>query len=218
MVALTLLQPANAENRKNLPSSEKVKLPEPNLKSNISIEETLLNRRSVRGFSDFPMTLKQVSQLLWAGQGITNPRGFRTAPSAGATFPLELYVVINNVDGVGKGVYKYNPKENEIIKVRDGDMLAELTESALQQTWVKEAAIIIVIAADYERTTGRYGERGIRYVHMEVGHVAQNISLQGVALNLSMTVIGAFRDAEIKKILNMPENENPLYIIPIGNK
>ena len=116
------------------------------------------------------------------------------------------------------GVYKYNPRRHELIKVRDGDVRQELAEAALSQIWVQEGAIDIVIAAVYERTTKKYGDRGVRYVHMEAGHAAQNIYLQATTLNLGMVTVGAFHDDWVKEIMSMPKDEIPLYLIPVGRK
>ena len=199
--------------------NEIIKLPEPRYDSETSIEKALLERRSVRAYKDDPLTLTEVSQLLWAAQGITDPRkGFRTAPSAGALYPLEVYLVIGNVEEVTKGVYKYRPPEHELIKVRNGDVRDELTVAALGQTWVGEGAIVIVFSAVYERTTQKYGDRGIKYVHMEAGHATQNVYLKAVSLNLGTVVVGAFKDDEVRKILNMPDKEHPLYIMPVGKR
>jgi len=193
-------------------------LPEPRLKSEVSLEETLFQRRSVREYANLPLTLEDVSQLLWAAQGITTQWGGRTAPSAGALYPLEVYLVVGNVENLAPGVYKYKPERHELVKVRDDDVREELAKAALGQIWVKEGAIDIVIAAVYERTTKKYGDRGVRYVHMEAGHAAQNIYLQADALNLGMVTVGAFYDDRVKDILGMPSNENPLYVIPVGRK
>ena len=199
--------------------NEKIKLPEPKYDSSTSVEKAMLERRSVREYKDGPLTLGEVSQLLWAAQGITyRGRGFRTAPSAGALYPLEVYVVTGKVDKLGQGVYKYRPQQHELVKVSDENVRNELTAAALGQDCVGESAIVIVFSAVYERTTRKYHERGIRYVHMEAGHAAQNVFLQAVSLNLGMVVVGAFMDEEVKKILNMPDRESPLYILPVGKK
>jgi len=196
----------------------RITLPEPRCDSDVSVEEALLKRRSVRNYADEALTLQEVSQLLWAAQGITDPSGKRTAPSAGALYPLEVYVVVGNVEDVAKGVYKYKPQQHELVRVLDGDQRETLSQAALDQPSVKQGAIDIVITAIYERTTGKYGDRGIRYVHMEAGHAAQNIYLQAVAMNLGMVVIGAFYDDQVKEALSLPENEEPLYIMPVGRK
>jgi len=193
-----------------------VTLPNPNYDSDVSIEEALLKRRSIRGYTGESLTLEELSQLLWATQGITDPRGFRTAPSAGALYPLEVYVVVGDVNDISVGVYRYKPHEHSLRSVRDGDRRGELASAALGQSWVESAAVDIVIAAVYERTTGRYGERGVRYVHIEVGHAAQNLCLQATALGLGAVTVGAFHDDEVSKTLGLPENEKPLYIIPVG--
>jgi len=195
-----------------------VQLPEPRLKSEISLEEALLKRRSIREYANLPLTLEDVSQLLWAAQGITAKWGGRTAPSAGALYPLEVYLVVGNVENLAAGVYKYKPERHELVKVRDDDVRGELAKAALGQSWVKEGAIDIVIAAVYERTTKKYGDRGMMYTHMEAGHAAQNIYLQAAALDLGMVTIGAFYDDQVKDILDMPRNETPLYVIPVGRK
>jgi len=200
------------------PAPEPLKLPDPRLRSDVSLEETLLERRSVREYADEALTLEEVSQLLWAAQGITAEWGGRTAPSAGGLYPLELYVAAGNVKELAPGVYKYEPEGHELTKVRDDDVRAQLAEAALGQKWVKEGAIDIVIAAVYQRTTKKYGDRGVRYVHMEAGHAAQNIYLQAIALDLGMVTVGAFYDEEVRTIVGMPENEAPLYVISVGRK
>lgn len=202
--------------KEEISSGDRIILPQPRYDSDISIEKALLERRSIRDYKDEPLSLAEVSQLLWAAQGITDKRGFRTSPSAGALYPLELYVVIGNVEGISKGIYRYNPEEHELIKIVNGDKMDELCDAALGQACVKEGAISIVFSAVYERTTKKYGERGIRYVHMEAGHAAQNIYLQSVSLNLGTTVVGAFNDDEVKKIIKMSDEEHPLYIMPVG--
>ncbi len=197
-------------------STDTIRLPAPALKGELSLEETLEKRRSIRGFRDEAVALGDISQLLWAAQGITDDDGFRTAPSAGALYPLELYLVSRNVNGLAPGVYSYAPWQHELIKVGDKEVFAELTEKALMQSWAKSSAAMIVISAVYERTTVKYGQRGIRYVHMEVGCAAQNIYLQATSLNLGTTFIGAFDDEKVKSILNLPDEEHPLSVMPVG--
>lgn len=157
-----------------------------------------------------------VMALIGAGIGgafiLLQPAGDEHKPAV----PVDVYVVIGNVEGVAEGVYKYAPHEHELVKVRDGNVRDEMAVAAVGQTWVGEGAIIIVFSAVYERTTQKYGDRGIRYVHMEVGHAAQNVYLQAVSLNLGTAVVGAFDDEEVRKILNMSDEEDPLYIVPVG--
>jgi SagB-type dehydrogenase family enzyme len=198
---------------------EIIKLPPPKLKGEISVEEAILRRRSRRRYLEEPLRIEDLSNLLWSAQAITDPvNKFRAAPSAGATYPLEVYVTIkrDGVTGLAEGLYRYNPFEHILEKQFSGDLSDDLSFTALGQEWVKEAPINIVLVAVYERTTRRYGERGIRYVHMEVGHVGENIYLQAESLGLGTVVIGAFYDEQVKKLLKLPEDQKPLYIIPVG--
>ena len=193
-----------------------IALPTPQLKGSFSLEETLQNRRSIREYSSTPLNLDEVSQILWAAQGITSDWGGRTAPSAGALYPLELYLVTGNVEGLTSGVYKYLPSGHELISVKDGDVRKTLSSAASNQSCVKDSAISIVISCVYERTTNKYGDRGIMYVHLEAGHVAQNICLQVTALGLGAVPVGAFEDQKVIEVIGMNKNESPLYIIPVG--
>jgi len=199
-------------------SVKKIKLPEPRYQSDISLEESLLQRRSVRDYPGEALSLGEVSQLLWAAQGITAQWGGRTAPSAGALYPLEVYVVVGNVQNLAAGVYRYEPEGHELLRIAEGDKRGDLASASLAQACVKEGAIDIVFAAVYQRTTRKYGERGIRYVHMEVGHVAQNVCLQAVAMNLGTVTIGAFNDEKVCRLLNLPQDKRPLYLIPVGGE
>jgi SagB-type dehydrogenase family enzyme len=198
--------------------SPAINLPEPRLSGNTSLEETLARRRSIREYSQTPLKQEEVSQLLWAAQGITSASGGRTVPSAGALYPLEVYLIAGNVENLSPGIYKYQPQGHKLIWLRGQDVRGELCAAALGQAPVKNGAIDMVIAAVYERTTQRYGERGIRFTHIEAGHAAQNIVLQATALSLGAVPIGAFDDNRVEDILTLPENESPLYIIPVGNK
>jgi SagB-type dehydrogenase family enzyme len=195
-----------------------IKLPAPVLHSDTSVEEALFNRRSVREFGDGPLTIREVSQLLWAAQGTTGTgiTAGRTAPSAGALYPLEVYVAIGNVEGLAPGVYKYSPGGHELLKIAEGDKRAELSGAALGQASVKNGVIDIIIAGVYERTTGKYGASGVKYVHMEAGHAAQNVYLQAASLHLGTVTIGAFFDDGVRKATGMRDDERPLYIMPVG--
>ena len=195
-----------------------VELPEPRYDSDVSIEEALLERRSVREYTGEPLTLQEISQLLWAAQGITDPRGYRTAPSAGGLYPLEVYLVVGDVAGLGAGIYRYRPQGHELVKVRDGDRREELCAAALGQAWVREAAADLVIMAVYETTTAKYGDRGVQYVHLEAGHAAQNVCLQATAMGLGTVTVGAFHDEQVGEVLGAAENEQPLYVMPVGRK
>ena len=196
----------------------RIKLPKPRYSSSVSVEKTMLERRSVRSYKDEPLTVEIVSQLLWAAQGITNNRGLRTAPSGGALYPLEVYVVAGNVTGLPDGIYSYKPHGHELVRTQKGDKRKVLSDATLRQLYVKEAPLVIVFSAVYERITKKYGERGNRYAVIEVGHAAQNVYLQAVSLNLGTVAVGAFRDDEVKKLMKMEDGEHPLYLMPIGKK
>jgi SagB-type dehydrogenase family enzyme len=195
-----------------------MKLPEPQIQGKISIEETLFERRSVRGYKNEALSLAGVSQLLWAAQGITDANGGRTAPSAGALYPLEVYLVAGNVAGLPAGIYKYSPEGHSIKPIIDGDRRAELSRAALGQTFIADAPASFVITTVYARTMVKYGERGIRYADLEAGHAAENLLLQGVAIGIGTVPIGAFDDRSVAAVLELPRDETPLYIIPAGRK
>lgn len=221
MASVLLFRPCVPSSMFKAPQKVKearIKLLEPRIESDVSVEEALSARRSIRDYSGEPLTLQEVSQLLWAAQGITDARGFRTAPSAGALYPLEVYIVVGYVEDLSEGVYKYKPDGHEIDKILDGDKRSELAKAALGQACVKEAAMDVVITAAYDRTTAKYGERGTRYVLLEAGHAAQNLCLQATAMDLGLVTVGAFYDDQVEEVLNLPEEEQPLYIIPIGKK
>lgn len=185
----------------------------------VSVEETLARRRSIREYSEKPLSVEQIMQLLWAAQGITQEQyGFRTAPSAGGTYPLEVYLVAkpSGVEGLDAGIYHYEPRDHSLVKVITGDFSKQLMAAALDQEWVGSAPVNLVITAIFERTTGKYGERGVRYVWQETGHAAQNIYLQAVALGLGNVVVGGFHDSEVQKILQLSDFEKPAYVIPVG--
>jgi SagB-type dehydrogenase family enzyme len=193
-----------------------IQLPEPRLKGGISVEEALHRRRSIREYSQEPLSLGEVSQLLWAAQGITHPQGLRTAPSAGALYPLEVYLVAGRVEGLDRGVYHYLPHKHVLKKTSEGDKRAALASAALRQTWIREAPAVLVFVAVYERTTGKYGQRGIRYVHMDAAHAGQNVFLQAVSLGLGTVVVGAFDDKDVSRVLQLETAEQPLSIMPVG--
>lgn len=192
------------------------KLPDPKSRGIVSLEESLAKRRSVREYDNTPLSLEDVSQLLWAAQGITAHWGARTAPSAGALFPLEVIVVVGNVGDLPPGGYRYDPKGHELVGITVGDLRPQLASAALGQSAVRNAAIDIVFTAVYQRTTRKYGDRGVQYVHMEAGHAAQNLCLQAIALGLGTVPIGAFDDEQVGRLLNLPKDERPLYLIPVG--
>jgi len=206
-------QPANVENQ-----DAALILPTPQYDGEISVEKALLERRSVRSYTSEPLTMAEVSQLLWAAQGITSSRGGCTSPSAGALYPLGVYLLAGEVTDLPAGIYHYQPSEHTLTLVVKGDQQQAMYEVALSQSPVKDAAAVIVITAIYEHTTAKYDDRGIQYVHMEVGTAAQNIYLQAVSLNLGTVFIGAFHDDQVKRILQLSGNEIPLGIMPLSKK
>jgi SagB-type dehydrogenase family enzyme len=200
-------------------------LPSPRLMSNISVEESLRNRRSRRSFREEAITANDLSQILWAAYGVTLSLpawyqargGYKTAPSAGATYPLEVYALVGNVKDIEKGVYKYVPDGHKLIRVIDRDIKADLSAAALDQDMIRIAPVCLFFSAVYNRTTRRYGRRGYeRYVCMDLGHSAQNVYLQTEALHLGTCAIGAFNDEKVRKVMQLSGEEEPLYIMPVG--
>ncbi len=192
-----------------------INLPTPLDKVSVSVEEAMLRLKSVRRYADTQVDIKTFSQLLWAAQGVKPPIGKRTAPSAGSTYPLEVYIIIGNVEGINRGIYKYDLR-HRLIKMQDGDFRQALSAAALGQQSIAQASFSLVFAAVFKRTTDKYGERGVMYVHMEAGHAAQNVGLQAVGLGLGTVVVGAFDEDEVAKVLELPQEEKPIYIIPVG--
>jgi len=204
-----------------------IKLPPPQIKGKASLEESIAERRSVRRYRAESLTLQQLSQILWAAQGITGGGRLRAAPSAGATYPLEIFTFIGKQgvvaseakqpeDELQAGIYHYDVDRHSLVLHQPGDLRRELAGAALDQGFIANAPLDIVICALYPRTSYRYGRRGERYVHMEVGHVGENIHLQAVALGLATVEVGAFDDEAVRKVLGVEEQIKPLYIMPIG--
>jgi len=193
-----------------------VALPAPDTRGTLPLETTLSKRRSIRRYQDSALTLPEISQLLWAAQGITSKRGFRTAPSAGALYPLELYVAAGQVEGLGVGIFQYLPQKHALQSIETGDQRAALARAALGQQPVKLAPAVFIFAAVPGRTAAKYGRRSLRYVLQEVGHAAQNLCLQAVALELGSVAIGAFSDEDVARILKLKDDEIPLYLVPVG--
>lgn len=197
-------------------------LPSPVRTGSVSVEAAIASRRSRRAFSDQPIVPAELGQLLWATQGITDrASGHRAAPSAGATYPLNVYVVIGEggVETIDAGIYRYRPEPHSLTRRSAGDAQADLREIALGQDWVGSGALDVVITAVDARTTDRYGDRGRRrYVPMEAGHAGENLALQAEALELSTVSVGAFRDEALLDLLGVSGGERPLYIFPVGNR
>jgi len=197
-----------------------IQLPKPKLEGKVSVEEAISKRRSLREFKGKALSIEEVGQLLWAAQGITHPAGYRAAPSAGALYPLEVYLVVRDVEGLEPGVYKYHVKTHSltiVTKASPGKSpVYELYQAALSQECIQRAHINIVLGAVFERTTSKYRERGYRYVYMEAGHAAQNVLLQAEALGLGGVVVGAFYDEMVRSALSMAAE--PVYIISVGRR
>ncbi|MBM4447490.1 MAG: SagB/ThcOx family dehydrogenase [Chloroflexi bacterium] len=195
-----------------------MKLPPPNPRGKISVAEAISKRRSVRRFRAQPLSLAQLSQLLWSAQGITGTGGRRAAPSAGATYPLEIFVAIgeHGIEILAAGIYHYDVDNHSLSLHLSGDLRQKLADTALGQSFIANCPVDMVVCALHPRTAYRYGKRGQRYVHMEVGHVGQNVALQAVVLGLATVMVGAFEDEDVRKVLKLEEQIKPLYIIPIG--
>jgi SagB-type dehydrogenase family enzyme len=196
-------------------------LPRPSSDGKVSVEKAVKERRTIRDFKERILSLAHLSQLLWAAQGITDSvTGRRAAPSGGALYPLDIYVVIgeNGVEKIEAGVYHYLPKEHSISLISKGDRRKEIASASLGQRWMAKAPIIFIITAEYRRITGKYGERGIRYALIEAGHVGQNLFLQAEALGLGTGIVGAFNDLEVSKVAGLPPKHEPLLMMPVGYK
>lgn len=196
-----------------------MRLPKEMREGRVSVERAIASRRTVRSFIPKPLKGEHLSQILWAGQGITEERGFkRAAPSAGALYPCTLYAAAGrgSVEGIEAGLYRYIPEDHSLSCISRSDIRDELARSSLSQTWMANAPVNLVICSEYNRITGKYGETGIRYAMIEVGHIAQNVFLQTVALGLSAGIVGAFIDSEVIKALGIPETHTPLLIMPVG--
>ena len=193
-----------------------IELPQPAL-GDASLGAALQNRRSVRDFKPDSLTVSLIARLLWAAQGVTSDEGLRTAPSAGALYPLELHLIASKVDGLPAGSYRYDPRRHALYPEIVGDQRTTIAAAALHQDWIAQAAAIIVVTAFDARTTRKYGARGVRYVHIEVGHASQNLLLQATAMGLAATIVGAFDDDDLARLLNLADGERPLAILPVGH-
>ena len=191
-------------------------LPAPKLDGACSLEKAIALRRSVRAFAPEPLSLEDVSQLLWAAQGITGEDGLRSAPSAGATYPLQTYMVAGNVTGLDAGVYRYENQGHSLSLLFGGDERTKLCDAALGQSCVLQAPLSLILTAVKDRTIKIYKGFGEGYVNMEAGHAAQNVHLQAAALGLASVPVGAFDAAVVKRILWLMPHEETLYILPVG--
>lgn len=218
VVSLLASAPLLVEGASSAPSvdqvvAKEIALSEPKLDGGLSIERVLQRRRSRRKFTGQPITVAQLSQLLWAGQGVTGEQQgtmLRAAPSAGALYPMDLYVALP------KGVYHYNPLEHTLLRTTGGDKRAELAWAALDQEFLAEASVDLVITAEYERSMVKYRQSGVRYSVIEAGNISENIYLQAESLGLATVAVGAFRDDQVSEVLDLPKAHRPLLIMPVG--
>lgn len=226
-----LTTPLSLNSQEKATPESLIPLPEVSLDGDMSVERAMAGRRSMRNFTEEPVSVEDLSQLLWAGQGMTEVieeppptfgnwewrGGLRTTPSAGALYPLELYVVIGAAEGIDPGLYRYVPLEHGLLQVSDEDLREPLWDAALRQTPIRVAPATMVIAGVFERTEVKYRERAEQYVHMEVGACAENIFLQAGALNLGTVFIGAFIDDRVQTALRLPTDHQALSIMPVGH-
>ena len=196
-----------------------MQLPEPMLDGDVSLERTIKTRRTVRSFDRKALTLKQVSQLLWAAQGITETGGFkRAAPSAGALYPMDVYGVVGRdcTEKLDPGVYHYSPADHTLSLVQEGDRRRDVAEASLWQMWMADAPLTLVITAEYSRIMGKYGQRGVRYAMIEGGHIGQNIFLECQGMGLEAGIVGAFEDKKVVQVMGIKRTHEPLLIMPVG--
>ncbi len=196
-----------------------IKLPKPKTKGEISLEEAVNRRSSVRSYSAKPLNLTQLSQILWAAGGKrvdAATEASRTIPSAGALYPLEIFVLAGKVENLKEGLYQYHHIDHSLGLLKEDDLRKELSRLAWGQDFLVQAPVDLVVVAEPSRTTDVYGERGERYIQIEVGHLGQNVSLQAEALGLSTCAVGAFDDDGVSKVLGLKKGLIPLYILPLG--
>lgn len=215
-VGQTALPPVAARGPGSGQSRRTVALPPPVLTGTRSLAQLLKQRRSVRTFAATPLALQGLGQLLWAAQGITTPDNLRTAPSAGALYPLELYVVAGNVEGLPAGVYHYDPRGHRLGLIRPGDQRQALAAATMQQAWLAQAPVVVVFGAVHARMASKYRDRADRYVSIEVGAAAENLFLQAGDLGLGTVNVGAFDDARVRRDLQLPAQVAPLLLMPVG--
>jgi SagB-type dehydrogenase family enzyme len=194
-------------------------LPKPRLTGDVSVEQAIKHRRTIRSYLSKSLTLEQLSQIFWAAQGITEDRGYkRSAPSGGALYPMDIYAIVgdNGVQGLKAGIYHYDPHNHSAVLIVEGDFRKDVARTALSQMWMASAPLNLVITSEYRRITRKYGARGERYAMIEAGHIGQNIFLQAEALGLRAGIVGAFHDDDIIRVMNIARSHEPLIILPVG--
>ena len=196
-----------------------MRLPSPTWEGTVSVERAIKQRRTIRSFAAKALDLDQLSQLLWAAGGITDDRGFkRAAPSAGALYPMDVYVVVGSegIPPIEAGIYHYRPATHQLAAIGRGDKRSSVARASLSQMWMAEAPLTMVVTAEYARASVKYGKRGPRYAMIEAGHIGQNIFLQAQALGLEAGIVGAFHDREVIKVMEIPSAHEPLLLMPVG--
>jgi len=195
-----------------------VMLPRPALNGRLSFEKTLSQRRSIREYAHGALTLAELGQLAWAAQGITGPEGKRTAPSARAVYPLTVYFVANDVADFAKGVYRYEPGGHALALVAAGDHVPALSAATSREAFIAPAPLLVVVAADSVLAAEKFGARAERWCAMETGFVVQDVYLQATALGLGTVMIGGFDDAALRRAIELPANQLPYALMPVGRK
>jgi SagB-type dehydrogenase family enzyme len=200
--------------------AEAIKLPAPVTKGTMSVEEALQNRRSTRKFANRSLELAQISQLLWAGDGINNPQGKRTAPSGKATYPMDLYLVAGErgVTGLAPGLYHYNVADHALDLMAKGDFRTAVAKACNSQVWMTEAPVILVISGDYKRSEVKNGDKALLFTHIEAGLIAQNIFLEAGSLGLGAGIAGGMNDQALGQALKLPPANIPFLVMPVGQK
>lgn len=233
VLALGMAAWAGEKHAQTAEQASTVRLPAPSTAGGAPLAQAIAARRSVRAYDGKPVPLAAVSQLLWAAQGVTQPApkapatwnakwgewrgGLRSAPSAGALFPLEVYVLATSVDGLDRGLYRYISAEHALVRAGAASVTAkDLMQAAFMQQDIAQAPLAVIITGVYERTAVKYGDRAPRYVHIEAGAAAENLMLQADALGFGTVYIGAFIDDAVSKTLGLPADQVPLGIIPVG--
>lgn len=205
---------------KDYPSAPKVSLPPPKTSSGPELWQTLESRRSVRAYSDEPLSRQELSQLLWASQGITaevSGTGLRTAPSAGALYPIETYICVNRVKGLDSGLYHYDIENHRLDVLKEGDFSQDLKRGALDQQMAQKAAVVFIWSAVFQRSKWKYLQRAYRYVLLDAGHIAQNLALAAEGMNLGSCQIGAIYDDELNQLLDLDGiSESVIYLSSVG--
>jgi len=213
-------KPKKPSQYKTYPDAKKIALPKPGYQG-LTVEQAIMQRRSVRNYSKEPITLQQLSELLFAAQGVTDKmfgRPLRSAPSAGALYPIEVYAVVNNVTGPEQGIYHFSVRDHSLELVKAGDFSRKITRAGLEQEMLGDSAVTFVLSAVFDRTRYKYGERGFRYVYMEAGHISQNIYLEAVSLGLGSVCAGAFIDEQVNELIGVDGiEEAAIYLHAAGN-